>query len=126
MACVETVQDHVAQAGAFVIHQRQHDRLVAEILAQANHLPGFVFESQLQRDLSVQVLIDADALHHHGHGCRWNAILLRRQRLAGSAAVNQPGNPKLVTSHYYFLASLRLSAALAGAGGFRPARMSSR
>ena len=64
----EAVQDQIAQAGAIVIHQRQHHGLLAEILAQANGLSGLVFELQFERDLSVQVLIDADALHHHGHG----------------------------------------------------------
>ena len=41
----EAVQDHVAEHGAFVINQRQDHRLLAEVLAQADGLAGFVFES---------------------------------------------------------------------------------
>jgi hypothetical protein len=71
----EAVQDHVAEHRTFVIDQRQHYRFLAKVLAQANGLAGFVLEGEFERELGVEILVDADAASDG-----WEAVLLSGNR----------------------------------------------
>ena len=51
-----------AEHGAFVVHQGEHDGLLAEVLAQRDALAAGVGEFEVQGDLVAQFLVDADAL----------------------------------------------------------------
>jgi len=62
----QAVQNHVAQHGALVIDQGEHNWLLSKILTETNSLAGLVVEHELQRDLSIEILIDADAADHGG------------------------------------------------------------
>src|SRR5262245_6226395 len=63
-----------AEARAAVIDQRQHHRLVFEILSQLDRPPALVAEFQIERNLVVQKLIYANVLQHR----RTHARRLRR------------------------------------------------
>src|SRR5262245_40924792 len=63
-----------AEARAAVIDQRQHHRLVFEILSQLDRPPALVAEFQIERDLVVQKLIYADVFQDR----RTHARRLRR------------------------------------------------
>src|SRR5438034_3460464 len=49
---------------AGVVDQRQHDRFLAEELAQLHFPALLVFENRVERNLLVQFLIDADVLQN--------------------------------------------------------------
>ncbi len=94
----------IAEPGALVIDQRENHRLLAEILAQTHSLAGFVLEREFQRKLGVEILIDADALHHGGHtGCGKPELLGLGD--AGEGRGDNNCARKTTTWHYWFLAA---------------------
>src|SRR5947209_3956497 len=56
----ETAKDFSAQHRALVIDQIQDDRLLAEVIPQANCFAGFVAEREIERNLLIQMLLDAN------------------------------------------------------------------
>src|SRR5215471_11394973 len=56
----QAAQDLAAQHRAFVINQVQDDRMLAEVIAQANRLSRLIAEREVPRNLFIQVLLDAD------------------------------------------------------------------
>ncbi len=60
----QPVQHLRAEHRALVIHEREQHRPLAEVLAERDLLARLVGERQVERDLLVQLLIDADVLEH--------------------------------------------------------------
>src|SRR5262249_3823280 len=55
----KTRKNLAAQHGAAVVNQAQDQRLLAEVVAQSDRLPGFIVKWQAQWKLLVQVLLNA-------------------------------------------------------------------
>src|ERR1700722_1648980 len=51
-----------AEHRAAIVNEIENQRLPAEVVSQLDGLSGFVAESEIGRDLGVEVLIDADVL----------------------------------------------------------------
>ena len=56
----QAVEHLRAEHRALVIHEREHHRPLAEVLAEPHLAAGFVGERQIERHLLIQMLIDAD------------------------------------------------------------------
>ena len=75
-AAGQAVQDLGAEHGAAVIDGRQDHRLAAlEEGGERNVAAGFVLEVEVERDLLIEPLIDADAYQRAGEGRLQIAVL---------------------------------------------------
>ena len=87
----QPVEDLGAQHGAAVVDRRQNHRLAAlEERGERDVASGFILEHEVERDLLVEPLIDADALQRAGkRGLQIGVLHLRllpRVPVAGRAA----------------------------------------
>src|SRR5581483_655111 len=73
----QSAEDLTTQHGTVVINHVENDRALAEVFAQGDVLAGFIFELQIERQLRVEILRDADVLQH-GRTLTWGRRHHRR------------------------------------------------
>ena len=69
----EPVDDERAEHRAVVVREHQHDRPRPEVVAERHGTAGFVPEGGVERDLQVQVLVEADLAQRRRQRRRWQA-----------------------------------------------------
>ena len=63
----DPIHDERAQHRALVVHERQHDRLLAEVVSQRYVASALVLEPRVERKLLTQALGKRDVLHLRWH-----------------------------------------------------------
>jgi hypothetical protein len=79
------VEDLRTEHRTLVVAEHQDDRTLPEVLAEPHIAAGFVFEDEIERDLLVQPLVDADLFQQAGlRRCRRAGFRRRGLRARGS------------------------------------------
>ncbi len=87
----QAVQEERAQHGAVVVGDQHDDRLLAEVVAQADCLAGLVGEGEVQGQLRAQFLVEADLFQE--------GLVLRVGLLPGVGEGDRGGDESEADSH---------------------------